>query len=59
MCLVLLDRDDQARRILAPFGWGEQFLILNEEPLKAYKNAETRQEILDLQWEFFDRPDGI
>lgn len=59
MCLVLLDREDQARRILAPFGWGEQFLILNAEPLEAYRTASTRAELLAVQWEFFDPPDGI
>jgi pre-rRNA-processing protein TSR3 len=57
MCLVLLDRDEQARRILQPFSWGEQFLILNAEPLAAYKAADSRQNLVDVQWEFFDRPE--
>ena len=56
MCLILLDQDEQARRVLAPFGWGEQFLILNHEPLEAYKNASSREEMIQLQWEFFDKP---
>ena len=56
MCLVLLDKEDQAKRILAPFSWGEQFLTLNAEPLEAYKNAKSREEMLNLQWEFFDQP---
>ena len=57
MCLVLLNHEAQAERILAPFSWGEQFLTLNAEPLRAYKNASTREEIIELQWEFFDKPD--
>ena len=57
MCLVLLNHEDQAKRILAPFSWGEQFMTLNAEPLSAYKNASSREEIINLQWEFFDKPD--
>ena len=57
VCLMLLGKDDQASRILKPFSWGEQFLILNAEPLKAYKDAESREEIVDLQWEFFEKPE--
>ena len=57
MCLVLLNHETQAQRILAPFSWGEQFLTLNAEPLSAYKNASTREEIIELQWEFFDKPE--
>ena len=56
MCLILLDKDDQARRILAPFSWGDQFLTLNAEPLEAYKTAGSREEMIKLQWEFFDKP---
>jgi pre-rRNA-processing protein TSR3 len=57
MCLVLMDRDDQAQRLLTPFSWGEQFFLLNAEPLSAYKNASTREEMINLQWEFFDKPE--
>jgi len=55
-CLMLLGRDKQARKILAPFAWGEQFLILNAEPLAAYAAATNRAELVELQWEFFDKP---
>ena len=55
-CLVLLNRYDQAERVLASFNWGEQFMILNKEPLEAYRNALTREELIELQWEFFDNP---
>jgi pre-rRNA-processing protein TSR3 len=57
MCLVLMDHEEQAQRVLAPFSWGEQFLLLNAEPLSAYKNANSREELIDLQWEFFDKPE--
>ena len=56
MCLLLLDREEQAIRILSPFPWGEQFMKLNAEPIEAYRNAESRDELLELQWEFFDKP---
>ena len=38
--------------------WGERFFQLNELPLAAYQDAKTREEILNTQWEFFDRPEG-
>jgi pre-rRNA-processing protein TSR3 len=56
-CLVMLNQDEQAQRLLSPFSWGEQFFLLNEEPLIAYKNAQTRGEIIAQQWEFFDKPE--
>ena len=56
VCLILLGKEEQASKILRPFSWGQQFLILNAEPLKAYKEAKSREEIVDLQWEFFDKP---
>jgi len=58
VCLILLDKEEQARRILKPFSWGEQFLILNAEPLAAYKEATSRENLVELQWEFFDRPEN-
>jgi pre-rRNA-processing protein TSR3 len=56
-CLILLNKEEQARNILRPFAWGEQFLILNAEPLAAYKDAESREQLIELQWEFFDKPE--
>ncbi len=58
VCLVLLDQDEQAQRILKPFSWGEQFLLLNAEPLAAYKGASSREDLVELQWEFFDKPEN-
>ena len=56
VCLVLLGRMEQAKEVLSPFSWGEQFFTLNHEPLEAYRNSTTREELVSLQWEFFDRP---
>ena len=57
--LYLLGKEDQAKRLLAAFRWGEQFFILNKEPLEAYSGAKSSSELVDLQFEFFDieRPD--
>ena len=57
--LYLMGREDQANKLLAAFRWGEQFFILNKEPLEAYSGAKSSSELVDLQFEFFDieRPD--
>lgn len=47
--LAILGREDQARRILAKFAWGEQFLILNREPLAEYAKARTSAEVVAAQ----------
>lgn len=55
--LYLVGREEQARDLLSSFRWGEQFFKLNDEPLKAYSEAKTSQELVDLQFEFFDIED--
>ncbi len=50
--LYILDRVDQARRLLGKFAWGEQFLLLNREPLEAYRAARTSAEVVEAQNEF-------
>lgn len=55
--LYLVGREDQARDLLSSFRWGEQFFKLNKEPLEAYSEAKTSQELVDLQFEFFDIED--
>ena len=52
--LYLVGREKQARKLLSAFRWGEQFFILNREPLDAYKAAKSSSELVDLQFEFFD-----
>ncbi len=56
VCLILLGENDQARDILEPFRFGEQFLKLNAEPLEAYSRAKSNEELVEIQWEFFDKP---
>jgi len=56
--LFLIGNENQARDLLSAFNWGEQFFILNKEPLEAYQNAKSSKELVELQFEFFniDRP---
>ena len=54
--LYLIGREEQARQLLSAFRWGEQFFILNKEPLEAYRGAKSSSELVDLQFEFFDIP---
>jgi len=52
--LYLVGSKDSARNLLSAFSWGEQFFILNKEPLDAYSKASSSKELVDLQFEFFD-----
>lgn len=54
--LFLIGREEQARKLLSAFRWGDQFFILNKEPLEAYREAKSSTELVDLQFEFFDIP---
>jgi len=51
--LAILGLWDQASRVLHPFKFGDQFLELNKEPLDAYSTAESREQIAEIQYEFF------
>ena len=58
------DREIVANRgnlvvLLASFSWGEQFITLNQEPLEAYASAESSEELVRMQLEFFDLPDEV
>lgn len=50
--LYILGEPDEARAILAKFGWGQTFLDLNREPLEAYRSAETSTGVVEAQSEF-------
>src|SRR5207247_6467308 len=50
--LVIFGREPEARIILAKFAWGDQFLILNREPLEAYARASDSAQIVAAQAEF-------
>ena len=50
--LILLGEEGHARELLSKFAWGEQFLLLNREPLDAYRKAEDSAAIVAAQAEF-------
>jgi len=50
--LVMFGHDQAARRILAKFAWGEQFLTLNREPLAAYAQAKDSAGVVATQADF-------
>lgn len=52
--LYLVGKEEHARKLLGAFRWGEQFFILNKEPLDAYREAKTSADLVQLQFEFFD-----
>lgn len=47
--LIILGHEDQAKRILSKFSWGDQFLTLNREPLGEYAQARTRADVVAAQ----------
>ncbi|MFA5612848.1 MAG: DUF367 family protein [Methanoculleus sp.] len=47
--LYILGEKEQARSILAPFGWGLRFLEVNAEPLKEYARAKDSSEVVAIQ----------
>ena len=52
--LYLLGRKEQAAEVLGAFRWGQRFFELNREPLDAYASAATSEELVNLQFEFFE-----
>jgi pre-rRNA-processing protein TSR3 len=50
--LSIFGRADAARVVLAKFAWGEQFFILNQEPLAAYAAAKDGADVVAAQAEF-------
>ena len=53
--LWILGKERQAKKILQPFRFGQQFLELNKEPLVAYSSAKSNEELEKLQWDFFNK----
>ncbi len=51
--LFILGFREQAERMMSKFGWGENFLILNKEPLKAYAAAESPEKVREEEKDFF------
>ena len=52
--LYLVGYREQAEQILGSFRWGQRFFELNKEPLDAYSEATSSQELVALQFDFFD-----
>lgn len=52
--LYILGFKSQALNILSKFKWGETFLSLNKEPLEAYQQARSREEVYQLEREFIE-----
>ena len=52
--LIITGYWNYAEIILKPFKFGKQFIELNYEPLKAYSNASSIEEMIMLQNEFFN-----
>tara|TARA_A100000164_G_C21814807_1_gene727316 strand:- start:873 stop:1139 length:267 start_codon:yes stop_codon:yes gene_type:complete len=52
--LYLMGQEHQAMELLSKFRWGEQFMNLNMEPLRAYAEAKSSAELVSMQFEFFD-----
>ncbi len=50
--LFIMGFREEARTILSKFSWGEQFLLLNNEPLDRYSSAETSEEVVKIQKEY-------
>lgn len=50
--LILMGEEGHAREVLSKFAWGEQFFLLNREPLDAYRKAEDSAAIVAAQAEF-------
>lgn len=44
---------EEARELMSRFGFGETFLTLNEEPLRAYAAAESPEKLISEENEFF------
>jgi len=53
--LYILGEEDQAKEILSIFNWGEQFFEMNENPLDDYRDAESSEEIVDIQNDYMQQ----
>ncbi len=50
--LYIIGYKDQAEKIMGIFKWGPNFLVVNKEPLEAYSQAKSWEEILEIEREF-------
>lgn len=52
--LYLMGEIEHAKNLLSSFNWGMEFIKLNKNPLEDYSNAKTSEELIKLQFEYFD-----
>ncbi|HUL39225.1 MAG TPA: DUF367 family protein [Methanomassiliicoccales archaeon] len=50
--LYIVGFKDQAKALLSKFSFGEQFLLLNHEPLERYSQARTSAEVVAIQSDY-------
>lgn len=50
--LYIVGFKDQAKSLLSRFSFGEQFLLLNQEPLERYSQAATSAEVVAIQSDY-------
>ena len=50
--LYIMGFREQAELVLGKFNWGEQFFVLNREPLDRYSQAETSGEVVVIQEDY-------
>jgi pre-rRNA-processing protein TSR3 len=50
--LYIVGFKEQAKVLLSKFSFGEQFLILNQEPLERYSQARTSAEVVAIQSDY-------
>jgi pre-rRNA-processing protein TSR3 len=55
--LYILGEKEQAHSVMSKFTWGEQFFVLNLEPLERYADAKTSQEVVGIQWDYCEPPE--
>jgi pre-rRNA-processing protein TSR3 len=51
--LYILGEKEDAKRFLSIYKWGPTFLTLNADPLEEYSQANSEDEVRDLEREFF------
>lgn len=57
--LYILGEERDAERLLTLYKWGVTFKTLNAEPLRAYKGAESEDEVQRLEKEFFPQLEQV
>lgn len=51
--LTIMGFEETARSILSKFNWGLNFLVVNKEPLLAYSQCKTQEDVGSTESEFF------